>query len=60
MFNQNLVLMLIQGLTLLLILNLDQVLVIHLEMRSLCPKMDIYCVWSYSTDADIIVLSETQ
>ena len=32
---------------------------IHLNVRSLVPKMDMVRIWVRSTDADIVVISET-
>lgn len=32
---------------------------IHLNVQSLISKMDMVCIWAQSTDADVIVLTET-
>ena len=32
---------------------------VHLNVRSLLPKIDMVRIWTRSTDADIVIISET-
>lgn len=32
---------------------------VHLNVRSLLPKLDMVRIWVSSTDADIVIISET-
>lgn len=33
--------------------------IIHVTIRSLLPQIDMLCIWAKSTNADVIILSET-